>query len=473
MLTPKLNLQLDPHSRKPLAEQIRSGILEAIESGVLEPDSRLPSWNDLASQLGVARGTVKAAYERLSDDQAVVASPSMGTRVARRPSPLKPAAARDDGSGLPDFYHQLSAGSVMFQMGIPAPETFPAKLFSKIRVRAIRKESATAPAYPDPRGEFSFRSQIAAYLALGRSIRCEPSQVFITQGFAGGLTFVLRVLNLSGQTAWIEDPCYPISRHALELAGISPCPVRVDVNGMDVGFGIQAAPRASLVLTTPGQQAPLGMTMSLERRVELTQWALENGAWIIEDDYLGEMQLEGRASPALASLDPTRVIHIGTFSKTISPALRLGFVVVPASLVARFAEAAIYAWPAPGPSVQYTVTDFIQDGHYLRHLRKVRRDYAEKRELLSEAIQRIGLPASPAGLSVVVRLPEAVSDVDIARSALRFGMAPAPLSPWFVSPTSVGSGLLLGAPNVNPKTLDSYCERIKRLIDKGSTATLV
>ncbi|NVD42885.1 PLP-dependent aminotransferase family protein [Ensifer sp. HO-A22] len=472
-MTTKLNLQIDPQSRKPLAEQIRIGILDAIENGVLEPDARLPSWNDLASQLGVARGTVKAAYERLSDEQVVVASPSTGTRVAKRLSGPKAPTTRDDGSSLPDFYHQLAAGSVMFQMGIPAPDTFPAKLFSKLRVRAIRKESASAPTYPDPRGDFVFRSQIAAYLALARAIRCEHSQVFITQGFAGGLAFVLRVLNLAGQTGWVENPSYPISRRALELAGVVPCPIRVDGGGIDVSHGIETAPHAALVLTTPGQQAPLGMTMSLDRRVELIQWAQRSGAWIIEDDYLGEMQLEGRASPALASLDPERVIHIGTFSKTISPSLRLGFIVVPMSLVARFAEAAIYNWPAPGPSVQQSVCDFIQDGHYLRHLRKVRRDYAEKRARLVDALEKIRLVASPAGLAVVVQLPEGAPDADIARSALRFGMAPAPLSPWFATPGSGGSGLLLGAPSVNANTVDSYCERIRRLIDKALTATVV
>jgi GntR family transcriptional regulator/MocR family aminotransferase len=207
--------------------------------------------------------------------------------------------------------------------------------------------------------------------------------------------------------------------------------------------------------------------MSLNRRVELLEWAEENGAWVIEDDYLGEMQLEGRASPALAALDRNgNVIHIGSFSKTISPSLRLGFVVVPSTLVDRFAEAVIYSWPAPGPSVQETVSQFIEEGHYLRHLRRVRRDYSEKRDRLGEALGRFELKGDPAGLAVVVPLADHVPDIEVARSALEYGMAPAPLSPWYPEPTTAKSGLLLGVPNLKIDKVDSYCERLKRLIDR-------
>ena len=469
-MTTKLDLRLDPESKKPLTEQIRLGILEAIDSGILKPDSKLPSWNGLASQLGVARGTVKAAYERLSDEQVIVAS-TAGTRVAKRLSGPKPTAPYQDGSALPDFYHQLSSGPAIFQMGVPAQETFPAKLISKLRVRSVRKECAAAPVYPDPRGEYHFRSQIAAYLSIGRGVRCNQSQVFITHGFAGGLALVLRALDLAGKAAWVENPSYPVARRALELASVTPCPVPVDDDGIDVGNGRKTAPHAAVVMVTPGQQAPLGMTMSLDRRVELLEWAEQSGAWIIEDDYLGEMQLEGRASPALAALDRNgEVIHIGSFSKTISPSLRLGFVVVPTSLVSRFADAVIYSWPAPGPSVQDAVSQFIEDGHYLRHLRRVRRDYGDKRTCLADALGRYGLEGRPSGLAVVVNLADGVPDIDVARSALEYGMAPAPLSPWYPIANHARSGLLLGIPNLKIEKVDSYCERLRRLIDKFSVS---
>src|SRR6185437_6908858 len=192
-------------------------------------------------------------------------------------------------------------------------------------------------------------------------------------------------------------------------------------------------------VVTPGQQAPLGMTMSLPRRLALLAWARRSDAWIIEDDYLSELQLEGRAAPALASLDHGgRVLHIGSFSKTISPALRLGFMVVPPELGHRFGERAACLAPAPAPAVQRAVAELLREGHYLRHLRRMKRLYAARREMLLRwlremASDKIKQQAS-AGLAVVISLPKSASDVDIASRALQFGLAPAPLSPWYMQP---------------------------------------
>lgn len=217
-----------------MAEQIRRGITDAIDKGLLVPGARLPSWRDLAAQLGVARGTV----------------------------------------------------------------------------RTVRAEGRAAASYPDPRGELDLRRELAVQLAIARGIECTPSQIIITSGFSGGLGLTLHVLGWEGRTAWVEDPSFPLTRKGLEMARLQLMPVPVDEHGLDVAHGLNAAPDAGLVMVTPGQQAPLGATLSIERRLRLLEWAAAKSAWIIEDDYLSELKLRGRSAPALASLDKQgRVIH--------------------------------------------------------------------------------------------------------------------------------------------------------------------
>jgi GntR family transcriptional regulator/MocR family aminotransferase len=244
--------------------------------------------------------------------------------------------------------------------------------------------------------------------------------------------------------------------------------IPVDADGLNVDAGIRMAPGARLAVVTPGQQAPLGMTMTLARRRALLDWAGASGAWIVEDDYLSELQLEGRAAPALASLDQGgRVLHIGTFSKTISPALRLGFLVVPPELARRFGDVAACLAPAPGAPIQRAVADFLREGHYLRHLRRMKRLYAARREALlrclrNEAADVLEVQAT-AGMAVVTRLRTDASDVDVAARALQAGLAPVPLSPWYVH-TPATRGLLLGVTNVDERRLAADCRRLAKLV---------
>jgi GntR family transcriptional regulator/MocR family aminotransferase len=209
------------------------------------------------------------------------------------------------------------------------------------------------------------------------------------------------------------------------------------------------------------------MTMSLPRRLALLAWARRNDAWIIEDDYLSELQLKGPAAPALASLDHGgRVLHIGSFSKTISPALRLGFLVVPPEMAHRFADLAACLAPAPAAPVQRAVAEFLREGHYLRHLRRMKRLYAARREALVRCLEEVASDAikvkATAGLTVVTLLPKATSDVDIASRAVSFGLAPSPLSRWYMqSPPQ--QGLLLGVTNLNERRLLADCRRLAEL----------
>ncbi|HEY4201517.1 MAG TPA: PLP-dependent aminotransferase family protein [Devosiaceae bacterium] len=466
-----LPLSLDRTAKIPLAEQIRRGIAKAIEAGVLEPGQRLPSWQDLAAQLGVARGTVRTAYEKLAAAQLIEASRATGTRVAQRPRPVaKNEPLPNDGSFI-EVYREMTQGPVFFQMGVPATETFPATLFARLYAHAARTEASAPPLYPDPRGEPELRREIAGYLAVARGINCSPSQIIITGGFAGGLGLALSVLGLGGATAWIENPNFLWSRKALELAGLSLAPIPVDTDGIDIEYGLRHHPRAKLVMVTPGQQAPLGYTLSLERRLRLLEWAAANAVWVIEDDYLSELQLAGRPAPALASLDRDgRVIHIGSFSKTISPSIRIGFLVAPVEMVSRFAEVAACLAPSPGPGVQLAVAEFMREGHYMRHLRRTKRAYAAKRQALLDCLrvsvgaERLATP----GLAVLLKLPGGMDDMVIAREVLMFGMSPAPLSPWYMTQENAESGLLLGVATAPTRNLARSCERLFEVIHRFS-----
>jgi GntR family transcriptional regulator/MocR family aminotransferase len=455
-VTKPLKLELDRFAKTPLADQIRKGIGGAIESGVLAPGARLPSWQDLAAQLGVARGTVRTAYEKLSAAQLIVASRATGTHVAERPRAVSRSEQPPDPGSFMAMYQEMTQGPAIFQMGVPAEVTFPATLLARIRSHAIRAEARAAHIYPDPRGELELRREIAGHLAVARGIACSPSQVIITGGFSSGLGLALRVLGLEGQKAWTEEPGFPFTRRALELARLSLAPIPVDANGIDVDHGLRREPDAKLVVVTPGQQAPLGVTLSLERRLRLLDWAARKSVWVIEDDYLSELQLKGRAAPALASLDRGgRVVHIGSFSKTVSPTLRLGFLVAPVSLLSRFAEVAACLAPAPGPSVQLAIAEFMHEGHYLRHLRRTKRAYSVQAASITTA-----------GLAVLLRLPDGAPDASIAREALAFGMAPTALSVWHARPSSGRSGLLLGIATAPSRHLARFCDHLCGIIER-------
>ena len=222
-----------------------------------------------------------------------------------------------------------------------------------------------------------------------------------------------------------------------------------------------------MVVVTPGQQAPLGTTLSLRRRLQLLEWATANDAWIVEDDYLSELQLEGRPAPALASLDEgKRVIHVGSFSKTISPGLRLGFVVVPAEQTAAFSEVATTLAPAPSPVTQLATAQFMRDGHYIQRVRRLKRLYSAQSNALCEQLRMRDAEWIKAGLAVLLRLPEGAPDVQIVRDARSIGIAPSPLSAWFATPSRALPGLLLGVASAPESYVAKSCRQLFEIIDR-------
>lgn len=465
-----VRIELNRHTGQSLIEQIRLGIGAAIRDGQLYAGARMPSWRDLAAQLGVARGTVRAAYERLIDEQLLVARGAAGTYVCEH-LPVNKATSEPAGlrGPLPAFFVQPFGNPPLpFQIGVPAQDAFPHTLWRRTLISAARQTAHSPANYPDPRGEQSLRTEIAAYLAVARGVVCSPEQILVTSGYTGALGLALHALPLRNREAWFEEPGFPLARIALTKAGFRVMPIEVDEQGLRVDQGLSQVPQAALAVVTAGQQAPLGMPLSLARRHALLKWAACSDSWIIEDDYLSELQLAGKAAPALASLDNEgRVIHIGTFSKTISPALRLGFMVVPPALVNQFVDTAAVLAPAPAMATQMAVTAFMKGGHYLRHLRRMKRLYAARLELLRKALGQQHAQDAMAGLALLLPLDNGQDDQHIAQQTLALGLAPAPLSVWYAEAEHARPGLLLGIPNILEPDVEQACQQLLQLIDNA------
>lgn len=460
-----LSIQLDRAAAAPIGDQIHASLRKAIVDGRLAPGRRLPSGRDLAAQLGVAHGTIRVAYDRLTAENLVFGAGQAGTRVC---SQLPPGGADEEApldGPLAGFIRPYSSAPLPFQMGVPAHDAFPAKVWARMRTRAVRADAIAYTTYADPRGEPVLRAEIASHLAVSRQIQCHPDQIVVTSGYRQGLMLALTALRAHGRTAWIEEPGYPLGRRAMELAGVAIESVPVDAEGLRVEDGIASAPDALLALVTPGQHAPLGVTLSPARRRALLDWATATGAWIIEDDYLGELQLDGRAAPALAAGEGAeRVIHIGAFSKTISPALGLGFVVAPLAVAELMVEVAAVLAPAPNRTTQLAVTEFLADGHFLRHLRQMKALYAGRR---SRALAQVSdfLPGTlTAGLGLIAPLPATADDSAIVSMARARGLAPAALSAWYQRRHHAQRGLLLSVTNLRPDNLGTACGTLAEIV---------
>jgi GntR family transcriptional regulator/MocR family aminotransferase len=280
---------------------------------------------------------------------------------------------------------QKQAGSFDFDPCLPALDSFPFKVWSRLSARRWRRPSRELLDYGEPAGYRPLREAIAAYLGLARAVRCEPEQVIVTAGTQQGLNIASRVLLDPDDRVWVEDPGYIAARAALRAAGAGIVPVPIDGEGLDVAAGIKRAANARAVCVTPSHQFPLGVTMTLARRLALLEWAKSSGAWIFEDDYDSEYCYGGRPHAALHGLDRAgRVIYIGTFSKVLFPSLRLGYLVVPPDVSDAFASARAVVDRFSPLHDQAVLADSINEGHFARHVRRMRSLYAERQNICSE-----------------------------------------------------------------------------------------
>ncbi|MFO2465582.1 PLP-dependent aminotransferase family protein [Pseudomonas sp. 15FMM2] len=436
----------------PIYRQIYERFRESIADGRLRPGDRVPAVRALAAQLNLARGTVEAAYQLLMGEGYLIARGAAGTVVSPQLVVVS-SPVLDDPVASPGYqYNHCGALPLGLQMGLPALDAFPRKLWTKLAGRQLRQAGLEGLVYPDPRGHAPLRAAIATYLGISRGIACHPEQVFVCAGYRACLDLISRTLMRQGDACWLEEPGYFMARNALLEAGLQLVPVPVDEQGLDVAQGIARSPDARFAVVTPTHQSPLGMSLSLPRRLALLDWANRRGSWIIEDDYDSEYRYQGRPLPALKSLDlQGRVLYTGTFSKVLFPGLRLAYLVVPAEQGDAFARQADRLHNHCPQLLQATVSVFLYEGHFARHLKKMRSLYARRRQWLLDALQqhlgeRMLINLQAGGMHLVAGLREG-DDVELAQRARAVGIAVEPLSQWYLE-AEPKCGLLLGFTNI-------------------------
>jgi GntR family transcriptional regulator/MocR family aminotransferase len=443
----------------------------AITTGQLRPGDRLPSSRGLAQQLAVARGTVDAAYAMLAGEGYVISRRALGTAVSPA-LPVQAIGVAASGRRIaPASRREMRCEVKPFQLGLPALDAFPRKLWSRLAARQARALSATDMAYPDHAGYWPLREAIAAYLAVARGITCSARQLVITRGYQGALDLIIRTLLRRHDEVWLEDPCYLLAREAFEAAGTALIPVPVDAEGLCVSDGIARARRARLAVVTPSHQSPLCVALSLARRLELLAWASETRAFVVEDDYDGEFHYAGRALPALKSLDRgDRVLYAGSMSKVLFPGLRLGYLVVPEELLGAFAGATRTRNAGAPTFEQRIVTAFMTEGHFARHLKRMRSLYAARRAALAQALAsafgaRASVDLQPGGMHLIMRLDCGPGDAGLAQKARAAGLAVEALSSRAIQ-HRCGEGLLLGFTNIAEADAPGMCRRLERAIGR-------
>ncbi len=481
-----LLIRIDPRARTGLQRQLYAGIRRAIVEGIVAPGTRLPSSRALAQDLGVSRMTAVLALDQLRAEGYLEARRTSGTfvvtelpdlapapRVAPPPAVPRhpPVSARGAAlAAIPPSARRVGIAPRPFRLGVPALDLFPVRTWAQIAGRRLRSVTAAQLDYGDIAGVRALREAIAEHVSSARGTRCDAAQIFVTAGAQRAQELVCSLLLDSGDAAWLEEPGYPGARRALLAAGARLVPVPVDADGLDVVAGARLAPSARLALVTPSHQFPLGVSMTLARRTALLAWARDARAWVVEDDYDSEFRHGARPVPCVHGLDADgRVVYVSSFSKTLFPSLRLGFLVVPPDLHDTIWASRRAADHAPPTLDQVTLAEFIADGHYDRHLRRMRTAYTERLEALAEAAERccggaLRLNPVSTGLHVAAELLGA-DDARVFAEAATRGVEVMPLSAYHVGEGPRLNGLVLGFGAARPDAMGPAMERLAAAIE--------
>ncbi|PIK81125.1 decarboxylase [Raoultella ornithinolytica] len=455
----RLQEETDPLLHKCLYNAVRRSILD----GSLAPHSRLPPSRDLAGELGVSRNTILTTYEQLQAEGYVVSRRGSGTFVAKTGPDisLSTGSIAENSSDLTatpflsrrgqQLLSHVSASPRQwgaFIPGVPDVNAFPHPLFSKIQARISRRPKPERLSYSCNGGTPELQQALVDYLRVSRGVHCQADQILITEGIHQAIDLVTRMLCDSGDLAWVEEPSYWGIRHVLAMNDVRVNPITVDANGLCPPETVEAAPH--LIFVTPSHQYPLGAVMSLERRQRLLALARQHGSWIVEDDYDSEFRFSGQPIPALQGLiADAPVVYIGTFSKTLYPGLRLGYVVLPRPLIGDLKSAHAELYRGGHSLIQMALAEFINAGHYSAHIRRMRLLYSRRRACLTELIQRYCSPqalsdfSDNAGLHLILNLPDDADDVAIARQANAHNILVRPLSRYYLTEERK-KGLLMG-----------------------------
>jgi GntR family transcriptional regulator/MocR family aminotransferase len=475
--------QLDRGSGTPLSRQIYMQVRSAVLSGALRAGTRVPSSRVMAGQLGVARTSVVAAYEQLRTEGYVESHHGSGTFISGQVASL--ATRRRSGRRAPkrtamptsarafaDFERSAAQGEDRpFNTGRTLIDARTAETWRSLTHRAVRQFGPNDLGYADPAGLAELRANICDYLRVARAVRCEPDQIVITAGTQQAIDIAIRVLLAPGDEVWVEDPGYPLTNAQLLLAKMRPHAIPVDVQGLVVDAGRRAAPRARAVFVTPSHQFPTGVAMSMARRLELLAWARQSGAFIVEDDYASEFRYSG---PPLASLqgldDCEQVIYVGTLNKALFPGLRIGYAVVPRALLRAFVGARYLIDRQPATLQQAVASEFMQQGHFAAHIRRMRQLYREQRDALAETLTRrsagrleVTLPDQ--GMHLVAYLRDGSPDVALEAAAQRAGIVVRAISRFYRA-ARPRPGLLLGFSGFPRQLIVPAAARLSALVGK-------
>jgi GntR family transcriptional regulator/MocR family aminotransferase len=476
-------LPVDRRSCKAFHRQIYDEFRRRILRGELTTGEIVPSTRQLAHDLRISRLPVLEAYAQLVAEGYFETRAGAGTFITRSLKLSETAMASRSTTAL-RAPQRISAGAKAlppyerpwwaerlgpFQVGQPELHDFPVNIWSRLVGRYARSMHVRDLQYGDPFGMPELRTAVATYLRTFRAVRCSPEQIMITSGSQQALDLCVRVLLDSGDQVWVEEPGYWLVKQVLTAAGCRRVPVAVDGEGLNVELGIRLAPRARAALVAPSHQYPLGVTMSVARRLKLLEWASAAAAWIIEDDYDSEYRYDSMPIASLQGLDQSdRVIYIGNFSKVMFPALRLGYVVVPIELRERFAAVRQTMDICPAHLNQATMADFIREGHFARHLRRMKPIYGKRRDVLVTELERYlsrccQIVGSAAGMHLVLVTPARIDDVGIARKAASQSLWLSPLSASYAG-TSAKSGFVLGFGNTKESRIPRAVQTLRHLL---------
>ena len=484
-------IRLDYSEKKPLYRQLYESIRAAILDRRLEKNFKLPSSRELAREFGISRNTVTAAFEQLMAEGYLEGHVGAGTFVTQKlPDELLavkiagtvPAAGkRKTASRLSARGKLIASTPVSLSSGgqslrpftpcVPSVSEFPFHVWAKLTARRLRLPVRNWLNYGDPAGFRPLREAISAHLGAARGVRCRPDQVLIVSGTQQAVDLTARLLLDPGDAVWVENPGYLGSRGAVLAAQARIVPVPVDEEGLSVAAGKKLAPHARLISVTPSHQYPLGVTMSLARRLELLEWAKSASAWILEDDYDSEFRYENRPLAALQGLDRhERVIYIGTFSKVLGPGLRVGYMVVPPDLVDAFTNGKALLDRQSPIFEQVVLADFFTEGHFARHVRRMRHLYAERRTTLIAALdgefgESLAVNSSSAGLHLTCWLKDNADDLSAARAASLAGIDTEPISAMYVG-KNPRPGLVLGYAPFNEREINSGVRKLAVVLTK-------
>ncbi|WP_225984583.1 MocR-like pyridoxine biosynthesis transcription factor PdxR [Noviherbaspirillum aerium] len=480
-----LTLLEQNHDRQPsLSGRLYRAIRSAIMDGTLQAGDRLPSTRALASDLSLSRSTAEAAYAQLEEEgylqrrtgsgsfvSSASARPVSGPGSPRGKAALPQAAPQmllsGRGQRIADMGGCVDALEVRaFSAGMPALDSFPAATWQRLLARHARHAPQRWMMYGDRQGLPQLREAIAQYLSLSRGVDCDAQQVLVLTSSQQALTLVAMMMLDDGDQVWLEDPGYRGAQTAFSGAGATAVPVPVDGEGMRVDEALRLAPQARLAYVTPSHQYPLGMALSLPRRLQLIEWARREQAWIVEDDYDSEFHYDSRPIAAIHGLDHhQRVLYVGTFSKVLFPGIRIAYLVVPKPLVPAFVAGRSQIDGHTSPLTQAVLADFMQDGHFMAHVRRMRELYRARRDIFLDELERhLGgrlLPGSAAGgLQMSCLLPDQRNtDRNLSGIAADAGIDLPPLSRLYLGPHA-RQGFVMGFSALAPAEIRGAMKRL-------------